>query len=195
MLVQYSDMKAIFFLILFFGFFILNSYAQDSELRTPITLDEEDVIISNEDMTILFSISVAVVIGLFVYAARGAILRKKTEYDKKDYGSKKDKDYEKYHSDWASDDIDFGSKTQKDAEFREAAYQSTLPDYYAVLGVSKNASGSEIKEKFRNLVKKSHPDKTTDPNAEKKMAEINKAYEVLSDKEKRKSYDKYYPAS
>ena len=195
MLIQYSDMKAVFFLILFFGFFILNSYAQDSELRTPITLDEEDVIISNEDMAILFSISIAVVIGLFVYAARGAILRKKTEYDKKDYGSKKDKDYEKYHSDWASDDIDFGSKTQKDAEFREAAHQSTLPDYYAVLGVSKNASGDEIKEKFRNLVKKSHPDKTTDPNAEKKMAEINKAYEVLSDKEKRKSYDKYYPVS
>jgi len=195
MLVQYSDMKTAFFLILFFGFFVFNSYAQDSELRTPVTLDEEDVIISNEDMAVLFSISIVVVIGLFVYAARGAILRKKTEYDKKDYRSKKDRTYEKYHSDWASDDIDFGSKTQKDAEFREAAHQSTLPDYYAVLGVSKNASGDEIKEKFRHLVKKSHPDKTTDPNAEKKMAEINKAYEVLSDKEKRKSYDKYYPAS
>jgi len=88
MLIQCSDMIRAFFLMLFFGFFVFDAYAQDSELRTPITLDEEDVIISNEDLTILFSIAIAVVIGLFVYAARGAILRKKTEYDKKDYGSK-----------------------------------------------------------------------------------------------------------
>jgi len=91
MLLQYSDMKAAIFFILFFGFFIFDAYAQDSELRTPITLDEEDVIISDEDMTILFSISIAVVIGLFVYAARGAILRKKQSMIKKIMDQKKTK--------------------------------------------------------------------------------------------------------
>lgn len=63
-------------------------------------------------------------------------------------------------------------------------------DYYAVLGVSREASAEEIKKAFRKLARKHHPDVATDKkNAEAKFKEINEAYEVLSDPEKRKKYD------
>jgi curved DNA-binding protein len=65
-------------------------------------------------------------------------------------------------------------------------------DYYNILGVNKNASGEEIKRAFRKLAMKYHPDKN--PNrkeAEERFKEINEAYAVLSDKEKRKQYDTY----
>lgn len=70
-------------------------------------------------------------------------------------------------------------------------------DLYAILGVSKNASDAEIKSAYRNLAKKYHPDKfSTAPEAEKKDAEnkmkdVNHAYSVLSDKEKRSNYDNF----
>lgn len=63
-------------------------------------------------------------------------------------------------------------------------------DYYKILGVSKNASDEEIKKQFRKLANKYHPDKNpNDKSAETKFKEINEAYEVLKDKEKRKKYD------
>ncbi len=63
-------------------------------------------------------------------------------------------------------------------------------DYYAVLGVDKNASQEEIKRAYRKLAQKYHPDKNPgDKKAEEKFKEINEAYEVLSDPEKRKKYD------
>jgi molecular chaperone DnaJ len=65
-------------------------------------------------------------------------------------------------------------------------------DYYEVLGVSKDADQDEIKRAFRNLAKKYHPDANQDdPNAEAKFKEINEAYEVLSDPNKRSNYDAY----
>ncbi len=62
-------------------------------------------------------------------------------------------------------------------------------NYYELLGVKKNASEKEIKKAFRKLARKFHPDVSDDPNADDKLAEINNAYEVLMDKEKRKEYD------
>ncbi|KAA8545616.1 hypothetical protein F0562_020400 [Nyssa sinensis] len=64
-------------------------------------------------------------------------------------------------------------------------------DYYAVLGVSRNASKSEIKSAYRKLARSCHPDVNKEPTAEEKFKEISNAYEVLSDDEKRSIYDKY----
>ncbi|KAH9625879.1 hypothetical protein KSS87_016510 [Heliosperma pusillum] len=63
-------------------------------------------------------------------------------------------------------------------------------DFYSILGVSKNATQSEIKKAFYGLAKKHHPDMNKDdPDAEKKFQEINKAYEVLKDDQERSAYD------
>ncbi|KAL0374292.1 UNVERIFIED_CONTAM: Chaperone protein dnaJ GFA2, mitochondrial, partial [Sesamum radiatum] len=63
-------------------------------------------------------------------------------------------------------------------------------DYYDVLGISKNATASEIKKAYYGLAKKLHPDTNKDdPEAEKKFQEVQKAYEVLKDEEKRQQYD------
>lgn len=64
-------------------------------------------------------------------------------------------------------------------------------DYYSILGVSKNASKSEIKSAYRKLARSYHPDVNKEPGAEQKFKEISNAYEVLSDDEKRSLYDKY----
>jgi len=63
-------------------------------------------------------------------------------------------------------------------------------DYYKILGVSKNATEKEIKQAFRKLARQYHPDMNpNNPQAEARFKEINEAYEVLSDPEKRKKYD------
>ncbi len=67
-------------------------------------------------------------------------------------------------------------------------------DYYKVLGVSKTASVDDIKKAFRKLARKYHPDVNPgDKKAEEKFKEINEAYEVLSDAEKRRKYDTLGP--
>src|SRR5690348_14804746 len=63
-------------------------------------------------------------------------------------------------------------------------------DYYATLGVSKTASQDEVRKAFRKLARQYHPDVAKDKKAaEAKFKEINEAYEVLGDAEKRKQYD------
>jgi len=70
-------------------------------------------------------------------------------------------------------------------------------DYYSILGVAQGASDAEIKKAFRKLAAQYHPDKQTDKSdeekkqAEEKFKDINEAYQVLSDAEKRKHYDTY----
>ncbi|TET42976.1 MAG: molecular chaperone DnaJ [Dehalococcoidia bacterium] len=64
-------------------------------------------------------------------------------------------------------------------------------DYYEVMGVPRNASDEEIKREFRKLAKLYHPDRNREPGAEDKFKEINEAYQVLSDHEKRSRYDRY----
>lgn len=62
---------------------------------------------------------------------------------------------------------------------------------YEILEVSENASADEIKKAYRKLARKYHPDVNKDPKAEEKFKEINAAYEVLSDPEKKQQYDQY----
>ncbi|MEM9955042.1 MAG: molecular chaperone DnaJ [Chloroflexota bacterium] len=67
-------------------------------------------------------------------------------------------------------------------------------DYYDVLGISKNSSTDDIKKAYRGLARKYHPDVSTEPDAETKFKEINEAYDVLSDEQKRQRYDRFGPA-
>ena len=64
-------------------------------------------------------------------------------------------------------------------------------DYYEVLGVEKSASQSDLKNAFRRLARKYHPDRSTEEDAEDKFKEIQEAYAVLSDEQKRSHYDRF----
>ena len=64
-------------------------------------------------------------------------------------------------------------------------------DYYEVLGISRSASADEVKSAFRNLARQYHPDVNKAPDAEEKFKEINEAYGVLSDADKRAAYDRF----
>ena len=65
-------------------------------------------------------------------------------------------------------------------------------DYYEVLGVSRNAEQSDIKKAYRKLAMKHHPDRNSnDKDAEEKFKEVQKAYAILSDAQKRSAYDQF----
>jgi len=171
------------FFVLVLSFFFPTAFGQG--------INSNEIAVSDEDLIIIFTTTILIVVGIFIFIARNSIRRKKTTYDEEDFSSKKNNVYEKYHSDWSEDYEDRGSKTMKDDEFRNAANEKSLPNYYQILGVEKNATQVEIKQKFRQLAKELHPDKTKDSDTESKMVEINKAHEILSDQEKRERYDKY----
>src|SRR6266498_5240874 len=62
--------------------------------------------------------------------------------------------------------------------------------YYAILGASQDANFQEIKKSYRKLAKKYHPDRNKSPHAEETIKKINEAFETLSDRRKRKQYDR-----
>jgi len=167
-------------------------YDSGPQVNPPSAIDE--FYVSQSDLYLTFSIAIIVVIGIFIFLARGAIFRRKSDYDKQEFESQKDRDYEKYHSDWTSEEV-FGDRTKSNnesrKEFSEMFKEKSLPNYYAVLGLTNEANNDEIKNMYRKLAKEWHPDKGKE-NSEKKMAEINEAYETLSDEKLRIEYDKFY---
>lgn len=64
-------------------------------------------------------------------------------------------------------------------------------DYYEILGVERKAGDNDIKKAFRNLARQYHPDVNKSPDAETKFKEINEAYQILSDPQKRRAYDQF----
>lgn len=66
-----------------------------------------------------------------------------------------------------------------------------MADYYNILGVKRDVSEDDLKKAYRKMARKYHPDVSKEPNAEEKFKEVQKAYEVLKDVEKRKLYDQY----
>lgn len=70
-----------------------------------------------------------------------------------------------------------------------------MNDYYQTLGVSKSASAQELKQAYRKMALQYHPDRNKSKEAEAKFKEINHAYEVLSDPQKRQTYDQFGAAA
>ena len=182
--------------VMYDGNQIENEFFYDSGHNVnPMDVSNEHDTISESDQILIFSISGIVIIGMVVFLARHSIVRKKTEYDTGEWKSKKNRDYEKYHSDWMSDEVNFERDVKKkltDEEFRKSLLANNLPNYYEVLQIQKNTSQAEIKNQYRHLAKKWHPDREKSPDAERKMMQINMAYEVLSNPKRRKMYDQYF---
>jgi molecular chaperone DnaJ len=196
--------KIVLFFAVFLLYFSIIYFASDVAAQQPAVVSEkrssQEIFeyYNPDDVHLAMAIIAAAVVGVFLYLARDIILRKKTDYEKKEFASKQDRDYEKYHSEWTTEEDDvFGEKkeTNEAKEFKKMLQESRLPNYYATLGISIDATQDEIKAKYRQLVKEYHPDKTKDEKTTEAFTEITKAYEVLSDEAKRKAYDKYYKAS
>ena len=64
-----------------------------------------------------------------------------------------------------------------------------MTTHYQTLGVDKTADDNTIRKAYRSLSLKFHPDRNKDPNASEKIKDINAAYEILGDKDKKKAYD------
>jgi len=152
-----------------------------------------ELVVTDQQKIILFAGFAIAVVIILLYLARDNILRKKTTYDFEEFDSKKDKTYEKYHSDWSDDFEEFGSRNNipEENEFRIESQNNTIPDYYKILEIPHNATKEEIKNQYRKLAKKTHPDRSNDKGSEQIMVQINKAYEILSNEKLRKKYDLY----
>ena len=138
--------------------------------------------VNPQDIMIIFIIFISAVIALFLYLARHSILRRRTPYDISDYDSKKNRDYEKYHSRW-QDDYEEYSRPDN------AKYDPSKEDLYQILDIPPDADSDTIKARYRELARENHPD-VSGQDSEAKMARINRAYEILSDAEMRRRYDK-----
>ena len=145
--------------------------------------DDPDEIVSTQEVMIIFIIFIIAVAALYLYLARHSIFRTRTEYDRREFDSKKNRDYEKYHSDWLDDYEEFVE------DDKEPAGASNEQDHYKVLGVPPDASISTIKARYRELAKKHHPD-VAGGDSSPEMARINEAYETLADRQRRSGYDR-----
>ena len=186
------------FLILALIVIPMISYGQTPAILEKRGSEEISEYYNPEDVKFAMIVIAVAVIILFLYLARDVILRRKSEYEKKEYESKKNRDYEKYHSEWNAEDEDFfgeRKKSKESQEFRKMVQDSSLPNYYAILGIPNDATQEQIKTKFRQLAKEHHPDRTKNEKSAERFAEINEAYDVLSDIETRAEYDKYFKAS
>jgi molecular chaperone DnaJ len=181
---------SIIILCIIFTAFLQNASGQSDK---PVKEIQMELVVTDEQKIILFAGFTIAVLVIFMYLARDIILRKKTTYDFEEFDSKKDKTYEKYHSDWSDDFEDFGFRknSKEEKEFRSEFQNKTMPDYYKILGLPQNATNEEIKNQYRELAKKVHPDKSKEEGSEEIMVQINKAYEILSNEELRKKYDMY----
>src|SRR5260370_8042701 len=74
---------------------------------------------------------------------------------------------------------------------KDQSMATSKRDYYEVLGVSRSSGDDEIKKAFRRLAKQYHPDANKEQGAEARFIEINEAYEILSDPQKRAAYDRF----
>jgi len=167
-------------------------YDSGQQVNPPSVIDE--FYVSESDLYFTFSAAIIIIIGIFIFLARGTIFRRRSDYEKQEFESQKDRDYEKYHSDWSTEEV-FGDKAKNEhesrKEFAELFKEKSLPNYYEILGVNVESNKDEIKNMYRKLAKEWHPDKRKE-NSEQKMAEINEAYETLSDEKLRREYDKFY---
>ena len=173
------------------GHYYISVVHDKSKITEQFFYDSEH----NVNQIIVFASAAAIIISVLIFLSRGSIFRKKNEYDTGEWESKKNRDYEKYHSEWMSDEISFerkGKNKLSDEDFRKSLLSKNIPDYYAILQIQKTASQNEIKNQFRSLAKKWHPDRKQSDDAEKKMAQINIAYEVLSNTKRRKMYDQHF---
>ena len=181
--------------VIYDGIIVMDQFFYDSGHNVnPNKMNNGDSL-SESDQIIIFAVAAIIIISVLIFLARDSIFRKKTEYDTSDWASKKNRDYEKYHSEWMNDEISFerkGKNKISDDEFRKSLLNKNIPDYYAILQVQKNVNQNQIKRQFRLLAKKWHPDKKQSDDAEEKMAQINMAYEVLSNPKRRKIYDQHF---
>jgi len=122
------------------------AYAQTDEFNMELE-------VSDEEKIILFGSFAIAIIAIFLFLSRDIILRRKTSYDKEDLESKKDRTYEKYHSDWGDEYEELGKRTntKEDREFRDAASNDELPNYYKTLGVPRDATQMQINLCLRRL--------------------------------------------
>ena len=118
--------------------------------------------------------SIVAVVALAAYVARDAIMRKRTDYDEAECASKADRTDEKYRSGWHDD--------------YEAPVPPQKEDHYEVMGIGRQATAREIRDRYRELAKRHHPDREGGDAAE--LVRINRAYGVLSDPESRREYDR-----
>src|SRR4029078_757521 len=76
---------------------------------------------------------------------------------------------------------------------RRAGVTAMARDYYEVLGISRDASADEIKQAYRKLARRHHPDVNKNPGAEETFKEVNEAYQLLNHPDTERRYDRFGP--